>query len=224
MLQFVEGPFNQVALPVQFPIVFPRIPAVGFGRYDRFGSLVPDKCEYAVASIPLVSDDRPGLDTGQQGCGLADIRPLSAGEGETNRPALCVVHHVNLGAESAAGASDGPERYRVIKMRWGGSSKAPDHSTIVYNDWITRAGIPDDAHEYIVGPRSVLAWLLDRYQVTTDKVSGIVSDSNDWGAEIGNPRYIIDLVKRVTMVSVETMAIVRALPPLDEASQSTKTT
>ena len=36
---------------------------------------------------------------------------------------------------------------------------------IVYNDWITLAGIPDEAHEYLVGPRSALAWLLDRYQV-----------------------------------------------------------
>ena len=43
LFQFVEGPFNQVPLPVQFPVVFPRFPAVRLGRYDRFGSLVPDK-------------------------------------------------------------------------------------------------------------------------------------------------------------------------------------
>ena len=71
-------------------------------------------------------------------------------------------------------ASAGPERYRVQKMRWAGTSKAPDRSTIVYNDWITLAGIPDEAHEYVVGPRSALEWLLDRYRVTTDKDSGIV--------------------------------------------------
>ena len=74
----------------------------------------------------------------------------------------------------APGALNGPDRYRVLKMRWGGPAKAPDRSMIVYNDWITLAGIPDDAHEYIVGPRSALAWLLDRYQVTADKTSGIV--------------------------------------------------
>ena len=91
---------------------------------------------------------------------------------------------------------------------------------IVYNDWITLAGIPDEAHEYVVGPRSALEWLLDRYRVTTDKASGIVNDPNDWGTEMGDPRYIIDLVKRVTTVSVETMAIVKALPPLQEATQS----
>ena len=118
----------------------------------------------------------------------------------------------------AAGAPNGPERYRVTKMRWGTSAKDTDRTMIVYNDWITLAGIPDEAHEYIVGPRSALAWLIDRYQVTTDKTSGIVNNPNDWGAEIGNPRYIIDLVKRVTTVSVETMAIVRSLPPLEEAA------
>ena len=49
--------------------------------------------------------------------------------------------------------------------------------------------------DYVVGPRSALEWLLDRYRVTTDKDSGIVNDPNDWGSEIGEPRYIIDLVK-----------------------------
>ena len=114
-----------------------------------------------------------------------------------------------------SGAPDGPERYRVQKMRWGGPTRTPDHSVIVYNDWITLAGIPDEAHEYVVGPRSALEWLLDRYRVTTDKTSGIVNDPNDWGAEMGDPRYIIDLVKRVTTVSVETISIVSALPPLE---------
>ena len=113
-----------------------------------------------------------------------------------------------------------PDRYRVLKMRWGGPPKAPDHSMIFYNDWITLAGIPDEAHEYLVGPRSALAWLLDRYQMKTDQVSGITNDPNDWGAETGNPRYIIDLVKRVTTVSVETMAIVKALPHLEEATHT----
>ena len=116
----------------------------------------------------------------------------------------------------ALGTPDEPDCYQVLKMRWGGSRKAPDRSMIVYNDWITLAGIPDEAHEYVVGPRSALAWLIDRYQVTTDNESGIVNDPNDWGAEIGYSKYIIDLVKRVTTVSVDTMAIVRALPPLEE--------
>ena len=93
------------------------------------------------------------------------------------------------------GAPDSPERYRVHKMRWGGTSRDRDRSEIVYNDWITFAGIPDQAHDYLVGPRSALEWLINRYQVTTDKDSGITNDPNDWGLEMGNPRYIIDLVE-----------------------------
>ncbi len=115
------------------------------------------------------------------------------------------------------GAPEGPERYRVQKMRWNRSLRSDDQSAIVYNKWITLAGIPAEAHEYFVGPRSGLQWLLDRYKVEIDNKSGIVNDPNDWGAEIDYPRYIIDLVKRVTTVSVETMKIVKALPPLEEA-------
>ena len=125
----------------------------------------------------------------------------------------------------APGAPNRPERYRVLKMRWGGPTRTPDRSVIVYNDWITLAGIPDEAHEYVVGPRSALEWLLDRYRVTTDKTSD--QDPNErhrqrperLGSEIGDPRYIIDLVKRVTTVSVETMALVKSLPSLEEATQ-----
>ena len=114
-------------------------------------------------------------------------------------------------------APAGPERYRVTKMRWAGTARDPDRSCIAVNDWITLAGIPEEAHDYVVGPRSALAWLIDRYQVKTDKASGIVNDVNDWGLERGEPRYIVDLVKRIVTVSVETMAIVRALPELGEA-------
>ena len=55
-----------------------------------------------------------------------------------------------LGERLASGASNSPERYRVQKMRWAGTSKSPDRSGIVYNDWITLTGIPDEAHEYIL--------------------------------------------------------------------------
>ncbi|XQA70157.1 hypothetical protein ACM9XB_01190 [Xanthomonas sacchari] len=47
-------------------------------------------------------------------------------------------------------------------------------------------------------------------------MSNIVKDPNDWAAENGDPAYIINLVKRVVRVSVETMKIVKALPPLSE--------
>jgi predicted helicase len=68
--------------------------------------------------------------------------------------------------------------------------------------------------EYDWGPRSAVAWILDRYQVKTDKASGIVNDPNDWSREVEDPRYILDLLARIVTVSLETMTIVDVLPPL----------
>ena len=53
---------------------------------------------------------------------------------------------------------------------------------------------------------------MERYQVTTHKESGIVNNPNDWSAESGNPRYILDLLLSVINVSVQTVDIVNSLP------------
>jgi predicted helicase len=110
--------------------------------------------------------------------------------------------------------ADGPDLL-VKKMRFAGTRPNIDKSTIIYNDQITLSGIPPEAHEYMLGSRSAIEWILERYQVKTDKASGIVNDPNDWGKEHGNPRYILDLLKSIVTVSVETVRIVNALPALD---------
>ena len=104
--------------------------------------------------------------------------------------------------------------YRVTKMRFGKHGQAEDRSVIIYNGNITLSSIPEATYDYRIGQYPALRWLLERYQVKTDKDSGIVNDPNDWCAEQGNPRYIIDLIKRVTAVSVKTMEIVQQLPTL----------
>ncbi|MEK8015811.1 MAG: hypothetical protein VSS75_003010 [Candidatus Parabeggiatoa sp.] len=43
--------------------------------------------------------------------------------------------------------------------------------------------------------------------------SGITNNPNDWSED---PRYIVDLVKRIVTVSIETMKIVDKLPALKE--------
>jgi predicted helicase len=90
-----------------------------------------------------------------------------------------------------------------------------DRSVIHYNEHITLRGIPDEAYRYTLGSRSAIEWIMDRYWVKTDKASGIVNDPNDWSREVGDPRYILDLLARVVTVSLETMKVVDALPPLD---------
>ena len=108
-----------------------------------------------------------------------------------------------------------PDLYRVKKMSFARAGKEKDRSRILYNSRITVAGIPEGAYRYTLGSRSAIEWIMDRYQVKTDKASGIVNDPNDWATEHNEPRYILDLLKRIVTVSVETMKIVDELPPLD---------
>lgn len=86
-----------------------------------------------------------------------------------------------------------------------------DRTRIIYNPQVTIAGILVEADEYMLGARSALAWIIDRYQVKKDKASGIVNDSNDWADEVGKPRYSVDLIARITRVSVETVRIMDSL-------------
>lgn len=67
----------------------------------------------------------------------------------------------------------------------------------------------------MVNGKSGIEWLLDRYQVRTDKDSGTVNDPNDRAREHGKPRYILDLLLSVINVSVQTVDIVNGLPRLD---------
>lgn len=101
--------------------------------------------------------------------------------------------------------------YHVTKMAWAKDGKSVRKDMLVINDKLTLAGIPAEAHEYVVNGRTPLEWLIERYQVKTDADSGIVNDPNKWGEEHGYPEYIVELVKRVVRVSVETVALVKKL-------------
>ncbi|MCG7276627.1 DEAD/DEAH box helicase [Corynebacterium singulare] len=109
------------------------------------------------------------------------------------------------------------ETWRVLKMKWA-KRKDPetgknvnDVTKLIYNKRVTISGIPEEADEYMLGSRSAVAWLIDRYQVKKDKASGIVNDPNDWADEVGNPRYIVDLIGKVVRVAMETVRIVDGL-------------
>lgn len=110
--------------------------------------------------------------------------------------------------------------YRVQKMAWAKKKEdgktVADKSTLVYNSRITLTGIPPEAHEYIVNGKPAIEWVIERYQVSKDKDSDIVNDPNDWATEHNDPAYILNLVKRIVTVSVETVKIVKSLPALKE--------
>ncbi|MFE6508293.1 DEAD/DEAH box helicase [Nocardioides sp. NPDC057767] len=111
------------------------------------------------------------------------------------------------------------KKMAFAKVRVGGKLVA-DRSTIKYNDRITVSGIPEEAYRYMIGSRSAIEWIIDRYWIKTDKASGIVNNPNDWSREVGDPRYILDLLARIVTVSLETMKIVDGLPPLDIINES----
>ena len=97
-----------------------------------------------------------------------------------------------------------PLSYRVDdKMRL-----AKDKTTLRVNASLTLGGIPPEVFQYRLGNRSALDWVIDQYQVSEDKRSGIRSDPN----RADDPEYIVRLVGQVVRVSIETVKIVNALP------------
>jgi predicted helicase len=95
--------------------------------------------------------------------------------------------------------------YRVEKMKL-----SKDKTSLIYNRFLTLSGIPKETYEYRLGNRSALEWIIDQYQISTDKRSGITNDPN----RAHDPTYILRLISQVITVSLETVKIVAALPPL----------
>ena len=148
--------------------------------------------------------------------------PLAKGFWEYSRVGRALAE-IHLGYESvepypldevasSPAPEDSEERfefYRVQKMKFGPKK---DKTRIQYNGHLTLKGIPEEAYEYQVNGRSALEWVIDRYQVKTDKKSLITNDPNDYCRAVNNPRYIVDLIKRLVTVSLETQKLVGTLP------------
>ena len=101
--------------------------------------------------------------------------------------------------------------FQVEKMKFA----RDDRTTLIYNRHIKIKNIPPRSFGYVVNGRSPLEWLIDRYQIKTDKASGIINNPNDWGLEHDNPRYILDLILSCITVSLKTLDIVENLPEVD---------
>lgn len=108
--------------------------------------------------------------------------------------------------------TDPYELYRIDKLAW---ASRKDHTAIRYNAHLTITGIPLEESEYKVGGRSPLEWIIDRYQVKVDKASGIVNDPNAWLREQNDPRYVVNLIRSLVTLSLETQRLVRGLPAFE---------
>jgi predicted helicase len=98
------------------------------------------------------------------------------------------------------------------KMRFPGKRGHEDKSQVKVNPTLTLRGIPEEAYEYQVNGKSPVDWIIDRYQVKTDNKSGIQNDPNTYSDD---PEYIVNLIKRVVRVSIETRQLIRQLPPME---------
>jgi len=147
--------------------------------------------------IPLVEDVRDFWKFSKAGRQLAELH--------INYESVPPYEGVQVTGESSG-------FFTVEKMRY---PKKGQTDTIIFNSKIVVSNIPAKAYEYVVNGKSAIDWIMERYAVTINKDSGIKNDPNDWAKEVGNPRYILDLLLSVINVSVQTVEIVEGLPKLE---------
>jgi len=92
--------------------------------------------------------------------------------------------------------------WRVEKMRLN-----KDKTAIIYNDSLTLSDIPNAVFNYRLGNRSALEWIIDQYQISVDKRSGIINDPNRRDDE----RYIVRLIQQIITVSLETVRLIEEI-------------
>ena len=87
--------------------------------------------------------------------------------------------------------------------------------TIQFNDYITISNIPAKAYDYLITDKSAIWWVMNQYQVnrpqSAHKTKGIPNNPNIYAQEIGNPRYILDLLLSVMTLSVKTIDMIEEL-------------
>lgn len=180
----------------------------GFLHHPGYRETFANDLKKTLPRLPLVDVPRDFWAFSKAGRALADLH--------LNYESVAPAEGVTVEGEHL-------EMYRVEKMRFGkkeaiidGKTKRVDDlSTIKYNSLVTISNIPARAYEYIVNGKSAIHWIMERYQIKTDKKSGIRNDPNDWAKEVGNDRYILDLLLSIIRVSVETVEIVEGLPEVE---------
>ncbi len=102
--------------------------------------------------------------------------------------------------------------YKVQKIRFLAKDKK---DTIIFNDSITISNIPLQVYDYQINGRSPLEWVIDQYQYSVDKESGIIDDPNKFDENKGG-KYVFDLILSLITVSLETQKLIKELPEYKE--------
>ena len=90
-----------------------------------------------------------------------------------------------------------------------------ERGTITLDNQTTLTGIPASAWQYRLGSRSALEWVLDQYKERKPRDPTIRERFNTYRFA-DHKQHVIDLLKRVTTVSVETVRIVNQLAELSD--------
>lgn len=166
----------------------------GFLHLPEYRETFVNDLKKMLPRLPLVEDVRDFWAFSKAGRALAELH----------------INYENVPAcKDVIVTGDDSGFYIVDKMRF---PKKNQKGTIYYNSKITVSNIPVKAYEYLVNGKSAIEWIMERYAVAIHKESGIKNDPNDWAEEIGNPRYILDLLLSIINVSVQTVDIVAGLP------------
>ena len=151
------------------------------------------------ARIPIVKNKERYVEVGQK---LMDLH-LNYEE---------VPVYDGVGITTAENPSYKVSKMRFAKKRDEKGKSVNDLSTIIFNSDITISNIPEKTYEYVVNGRSAIEWIMDQYQVKTDKKSGITDDPNDYSDD---EKYIFNLLLRIINVSIQTVELINSLPKFE---------
>lgn len=195
----------------------------GFLHNKKYREAYANDLKKMLPRLPLVEDVKKFWDFSKAGRSLADLH-LNYEDVPPHPDVLTIISPQSISKSLSQSDKDEMEylHYRVDKMRFGKkeidvdgkTKKVDDKSIIYYNSQITIESIPDSAYDYQVNGKSAIEWIMERYQITTHKDSGITNNPNDWSTEQGKPRYILDLLLSIINVSTQTVEIVDGLPNL----------
>ncbi|PDW54822.1 DEAD/DEAH box helicase [Helicobacter pylori] len=92
--------------------------------------------------------------------------------------------------------------YDVIQMK-----KDKKGDRIIYNNHITITQIPKKAFDYVINGKSAIDWVVERYQITTDKDSLIENNPNHYAGG----KYVFELLCRVITLSVKSVDLIEKI-------------
>jgi predicted helicase len=182
----------------------PRIPFVGVAAGEKNASFFP------LAAVETMQGDKTPAHNPKAS---AKLFHAFADAGQQ-----LVDQHVNY--ESAKEFKLERIENKEVKLDWRVEAMklSKDKASLFYNDFQTLSGIPPQVFDYKLGNRSALEWVIDQYRVSRDEQGNIANDPN----RMDDEEYIVRLIGQVITVSLETIKIVNALPPLNKGEYEPK--